>query len=78
MFAGEKINVPVLGLIENMSWFTPEKHPDEKYMLFGEGGGIELAKEQAIEAYRLGYPLPGLKRKLKESGVDLDQQNTES
>lgn len=47
-------------------------------LLYLETGQIELAKEQAIEAYRLGYPLPGLKRKLKESGVDLDQQNTES
>ena len=44
MFKAEKINIEILGVVENMSWFTPEKHPDEKYYLFGNGGGIELAK----------------------------------
>ena len=34
-----------LGVIENMSWFSPEKHPDEVYYLFGKGGGLKLAKE---------------------------------
>lgn len=43
MFLHHDIDVPVLGVIENMSWFTPEKHPDEKYFLFGQGGGKELA-----------------------------------
>ncbi|NLA48659.1 MAG: Mrp/NBP35 family ATP-binding protein, partial [Bacteroidales bacterium] len=37
--------VPILGVIENMSWFTPEKHPDEVYHIFGKGGGLRLAKE---------------------------------
>lgn len=36
MFAGEKINVPVLGIIENMSWFTPEDLPDNKYYILGK------------------------------------------
>lgn len=45
MFRQEKINVPVLGIIENMAWFTPEKHPDEKYYIFGKEGGVKLAKE---------------------------------
>ena len=36
MFAGEKINVPVLGLIENMSWFTPEELPENRYYIFGK------------------------------------------
>ena len=35
MFTGEKINVPVLGLVENMSWFTPAELPENKYYLFG-------------------------------------------
>ena len=35
MFQGEKVGVPILGLIENMAWFTPEKHPDERYYIFG-------------------------------------------
>lgn len=38
------IGVPVLGIVENMAWFTPFKHPDEKYFLFGKGGGDLLSK----------------------------------
>lgn len=45
MFTNPDLKVPVLGIIENMSWFTPEQHPDEKYYLFGKGGGRILAKE---------------------------------
>lgn len=48
MFVGDKVNVPVLGLVENMAWFTPEKHPDEKYYIFGNGGGARLAKEAGV------------------------------
>jgi ATP-binding protein involved in chromosome partitioning len=45
MFRSENINVPVLGLIENMAWFTPEELPDHKYYLFGQGGCQKLADE---------------------------------
>jgi len=45
MFTNPDLKVPILGIIENMSWFTPEKHPDEIYYLFGKGGGLKLAKE---------------------------------
>ena len=46
MFRDAKINVPVLGLVDNMAWFTPEKHPDERYFLFGREGAVdELARE---------------------------------
>ena len=45
MFTNTDIKVPLLGIVENMSWFTPEKHPDEIYYLFGKGGGLKLAKE---------------------------------
>lgn len=45
MFRNKGLHVPVLGVIENMSWFTPEKHPDEKYFIFGKGGGEKIAKE---------------------------------
>lgn len=48
MFMSDKINVPVLGLIENMAWFTPELHPEEQYYIFGRDGGKELAKELGI------------------------------
>ncbi len=45
MFNNPDLKVPLLGVIENMSWFTPEKHPDESYYIFGKGGGLQLAKE---------------------------------
>lgn len=48
MFKEEKINVPVLGIVENMAWFTPSSHPDEKYYIFGKGGGIELAEKLGV------------------------------
>ncbi len=52
MFKGKGVDVPVLGLIENMSWFTPEELPDNKYYIFGRDGGVKLASE-------LGLPLLG-------------------
>lgn len=48
MFTGEKVNVPVLGIVENMAWFTPAEHPDEKYFIFGNGGAVRLARELGI------------------------------
>lgn len=41
MFRDPKINVPILGLVDNMAWFTPEKHPDERYYLFGNPDTVE-------------------------------------
>jgi len=49
MFTGEKINVPVLGIVENMAWFTPEELPDNKYYIFGKEGGKNMARELGIE-----------------------------
>jgi ATP-binding protein involved in chromosome partitioning len=49
MFRGDKVNVPILGIVENMAWFTPEKHPDEQYFIFGDGGAARLAEELGIE-----------------------------
>ncbi|MDP4207622.1 MAG: Mrp/NBP35 family ATP-binding protein [Bacteroidota bacterium] len=48
MFRGEKINVPVLGLVENMAWFTPAELPENKYYLFGKEGCKQLAEELEI------------------------------
>ncbi len=48
MFTGKHINVPVLGLIENMSWFTPEELPDNKYYIFGKDGCKNLAEKENI------------------------------
>mgnify|MGYP003718691797 FL=1 len=44
MFFLPNINIPVLGVVENMSWFTPAELPDNKYYIFGQGGGEALAK----------------------------------
>jgi ATP-binding protein involved in chromosome partitioning len=52
MFTSPKVNVPVLGLIENMAWFTPEELPRNRYYIFGKEGGKQLAGE-------LGIPLLG-------------------
>jgi ATP-binding protein involved in chromosome partitioning len=43
MFLLESLNVPILGVVENMSWFTPAELPDHQYFLFGKGGGAKLA-----------------------------------
>ena len=51
-FSKEKIEVPILGLIENMAWFTPKELPENKYYIFGKGGIESLA-------YAKGLPFLG-------------------
>ena len=48
MFTDPKVGVPVLGLVQNMAWFTPETHPDERYYIFGRDGGADLARKMNI------------------------------
>ncbi len=49
MFREPKINVPVLGIVDNMAWFTPERHPDERYYIFGNDENVDLmAKEYDV------------------------------
>ncbi len=52
MFQSKSIDVPVLGLIENMAWFTPAELPENKYYIFGKDGGKNLAE-------KLGLPFLG-------------------
>lgn len=64
MFRAEKIEVPVIGFIENMSWFTPAELPDNKYYIFGKDGLKNLAE-------RMEIPLLGqipLVQSIRESG----------
>ena len=64
MFRNPSVNRPVFGLVENMAWFTPEEHPDEKYYIFGRDGGASMAE-------RLGIPLLGripLVQSIREAG----------
>ncbi len=66
MFRNENIAKPIYGLVENMAWFTPEEHPDEKYYIFGRDGGAKMASE-------LGIPLLGripLVQSIRENGDD--------
>ncbi|MBO7557472.1 MAG: Mrp/NBP35 family ATP-binding protein [Bacteroidaceae bacterium] len=48
MYMNDKVNVPILGLVENMAWFTPSEHPDEKYYIFGKDGAKRLAEELKV------------------------------
>lgn len=48
MFKHPKINVPILGMIENMAWFTPAELPDNKYYIFGKDGGKKIAEENDL------------------------------
>ena len=64
MFSNKSIAKPILGIVENMSWFTPLEHPDERYYIFGRDGGAEMAD-------RLGLELLGripLVQSIRESG----------
>jgi len=48
MFNQENIQVPVLGIIENMAYFTPEELPDKKYYIFGRQGAQNLAEDKGV------------------------------
>lgn len=69
MFMQPQINVPILGIVENMAYFTPEELPDNKYYIFGKDGGKKLAEKHNVpylgqiplvqsirEAGDIGYP----------------------
>lgn len=49
MFQDPKVDVPVLGIVENMAWFTPESHPDERYYIFGREGAVRLADDLGVK-----------------------------
>jgi len=48
MYRNEKVNVPILGLVENMAWFTPQELPDNRYYIFGREGCKQLAEEMHV------------------------------
>ncbi len=48
MYRNEKVNVPILGLVENMAWFTPAELPENKYYIFGKEGCKQLAQEMGV------------------------------
>jgi ATP-binding protein involved in chromosome partitioning len=76
MFTNDKVNVPILGLIENMAWFTPAELPENKYYIFGKDGAKNMAEE-------MGVPFLGqvpIVQSIREGGdngspVALDEQS---
>jgi ATP-binding protein, mrp/nbp35 family len=48
MYENDKVNVPILGLVENMAYFTPAELPENKYYIFGKDGASNLAKEKKV------------------------------
>lgn len=64
MFKADKVNVPILGLVENMAWFTPAELPDNKYYIFGKDGCKNLAEK---EGYDLLGQIP-LVQSIREGG----------
>lgn len=48
MYTNEKVNVPILGLVENMAWFTPAELPENRYYIFGKEGTKRLAEEMRV------------------------------
>jgi ATP-binding protein involved in chromosome partitioning len=73
MFTNPDLKIPVLGIIENMSWFTPEQHPGEKYYIFGKGGGHKLAVE--FDTWLLGQiPLVMEVGEAAEKGLSIFSQ----
>ena len=72
MFRLENIRVPILGVIENMSWFTPADLPDRRYLIFGSGGGEKLAN--AIKTNLIGQvPLVMEVREAGDHPIKLDR-----
>tara|TARA_B100001109_G_scaffold255688_1_gene260143 strand:- start:1128 stop:2186 length:1059 start_codon:yes stop_codon:yes gene_type:complete len=67
MFALPQINIPVLGLVENMAYFTPEELPDNKYYIFGKSGVKDLAVEKGIN-YLAEIPLVQSIREAGDAG----------
>ena len=77
MFNNPDLKVPIIGVVENMSWFVPEKHPDETYYIFGRGGGMTLAKE--FDTMLLGQiPLVLEVGELAEKGLTVFNQKNKA
>ena len=77
MFRQKQVNVPVLGVVENMSWFTPAELPDNKYYLFGKGGGQLLANRHEVPL--LGQiPLVQGIREAGDEGMPVAMSNSSS
>lgn len=70
MFGQAQIKVPIIGIVENMSWFTPAELPDNKYYIFGKGGGQKMADEFDI-AFLGNIPLVQSVREGGDNGIPI-------
>ena len=75
MFQQESISVPVLGVVENMSYFSPEELPEKKYYIFGERGAEYLAKDKEVP-FLGGIPLVQSIREAADYGRPAALQDT--
>lgn len=90
MFRHEQVNVPVLGVVENMAWFTPEELPNNRYYIFGQGGAKRYAEEAGIdllgqvpiiqsimEGSEQGRPAVGIDSRVEEFYADIAEKVVE-
>ena len=77
MFRMKNINVPIIGLVENMSWFSPEDDTKKKYYIFGKGGGGNLSKDLGIPLLS-SFPLLESVRESSDVGRPAALQNNEN
>ena len=78
MFRNEHINVPVLGLVDNMAWFTPEKHPDERYYLFGSDENVDALAREFDVPVLARIPLVASVGEHNDTGRPIVTENTAS
>ncbi|MBQ2783751.1 MAG: Mrp/NBP35 family ATP-binding protein [Alistipes sp.] len=90
MFRHPQVDIPVLGVVENMAWFTPEELPDNRYYLFGRGGAAEYAAKAGIdllgqvpiiqsimECGESGNPASGVDPRVEEYYADIAEKIVE-
>tara|TARA_B100001758_G_C18335972_1_gene571587 strand:+ start:65 stop:1183 length:1119 start_codon:yes stop_codon:yes gene_type:complete len=77
MFKMKNINVPIIGMVENMSWFSPEDNPKKKYYIFGKGGGENLSKDLGIPLLS-NFPLLESIRESSDVGRPAALQNNDN
>lgn len=78
MFRDPKINVPVLGLVDNMAWFTPEPHPDERYYLFGDDANVDALAAEYDVPVLARIPLVAAVGEHSDAGKPIALENTMS
>lgn len=74
MFRNEKVNIPILGLVENMAWFTPAELPDNRYYIFGEGEAARIAEQEKLPLLA-SIPLISSVSEAADSGRPVTSEN---